>query len=301
MSLMNWNGPMTSIPSRWARPATLALIFALAACGGKKDEAAPAEATPAPAPEATPAEAAGPPKSIDIEAARSRAKTAMFVPAPSEFQAALKATGAAVDMKALIADTDKPLDGRSKPLIALETGRRVASLLITVHDGDKASIEKRLKGAKDALAALGAPAELTAELDKAIADFVAGSIAQSELVPVLDLIALRVQREIEKNAGAEVSTLVQAGLWVQAVHLLSTALDKSGTAGDAAALMRQPTVVRHFTEFLKGSAPAQSGDADVLAVLAEMQKLEVVAVKPELLAEDVKLIAAATGAILARF
>lgn len=291
---------MTATSPRWMRPASLAFALSLAACGGKTEEAAPAP-TPAEASAATPEAPAGPPKSIDIQAARSRAKTAMFVPAPSEFQAALKATGAQVDMKALITDSEKPLEGRSKPLMALETGRRVASLLITVHDGDKPSIEKRLKSAKDALAALGAPPELTAELDKAIADFVAGSIAQSELVPVLDLIALRVQREIEKNAGAEVSTLVQAGLWVQAVHLLSTSLDKAGVAGDAAALMRQPTVVRFFMDFIKGTAPAQSGDADVLAVLAEMEKLEAVAVKPELAVEDVKVISAATGAILARF
>ncbi len=274
----------------------------LTACGGGDK---PADPTPAPetAPtvEATSDTAAGAPKSIDIQTARSRAKTAMFVPAPSEFQAAIKASNVQLDWKALITDGDKPLEGRSKPMLALETGRRFANLLLTVNDGEKSVVEGRVKAARDALNALGAPVDVLADIDKVATDYSAGSLSQAELTSTLDLLSRRVQVEIERGVGAEVSTLVQAGGWVQAVYVLASGLEKAGVAGDAAALMRQPTVLHYFMDFIRTSAPAQGKDPEVLAVLAEMEKLDAVASKPELNVDDVKAIAAATRAIVAKF
>ena len=279
---------------RTLRVSPLVLLLLAAACGGEKKDAAPA---PTPEPVAAPTPA---PTGIDMSATRERAKTAMFVPAPSEFQAALKASGATLDWKSLITDSDRPLEGRNKPMIALETGRRIANLLLTVQDADKPTIERRMKAARDALTALGAPDTVLAEVDKVLADFTAGSIGAAELVPILDMLSHRLQGELA-GAGEDVATLVQAGGWVQAVNLLATGLDRGGITGDAALLMRQPTVLSHFMEFLKKSAPAQGNDPDVLAVLAEMEKLSVIAAKPELVSEDVKAISIATTAIVGRF
>jgi hypothetical protein len=279
----------------------LAAALVLTACGGGETPSTPTPEPTAAGVEATPEAAVGAPKSIDIQAARSRAKTAMFVPAPSEFQAAIKASNVQLDWKALITDGDKPLEGRSKPMLALEAGRRFANLLLTTNDGDKALIEGRAKAARDALGALGAPPELLAEIDKVSHDYSAGSLSQAELTFSLDILSRRVQAEVDKGAGLEVATLVQAGGWVQAVYVLASGLEKAGVAGDAAALMRQPTVLHFFMDFIRSSAPAQSKDPEVLAVLAEMEKLDAVAQKPELGVEDVKAVAAATRAIVAKF
>ncbi len=286
--------------------------FLLLGCSSTEDSAsAPAEpaagaegvAAEAPASPASPvaAGAEAPPSKIDMEAVRNEARTAMFVPAPTEFQAALKAGKVEIDLKSLVTDEDRSLDGKQRTIIALETGVRLSNLLMSVQEGEKATLLNRMKRARAALVALQAPQSLVAEIDKVLGSFGSGDTKVKELGPSLDLLAEKVREELRENADANVATLVEAGGWVQGAHLLSTAIGNAGLAGDSAALLRQPTVLAHFLNFLKDSDPARAGDPDVVAVIKEMEAMQVLASKPELANEDVRQVAVHTGNILARF
>ena len=242
-----------------------------------------------------------PPAKIDIEAARSRGKTAMFVPAPSEFEAALKAANIDADLPSLVGGEDRPLDGRSKPLVALETGRRLANLLMSAGSGEKSALLARMDSARAGLEALGAPPELMAKADKLKEDFQGDVIAGDGLVPALDHLSGELQRELKTGAGDEVATLVQAGGWVQGVNLLTKALEGKDAGPDARALLHQPTVLAHFMGFIKDSAPAKADDPDVAAVIAEMEKMAAIEAKPELTNEDIAALRIHTAAVLARF
>ncbi|MEE2829785.1 MAG: hypothetical protein VX498_11410, partial [Myxococcota bacterium] len=127
------------------------------------------------------------PANIDVAAYRDTARTAMFVPAPSEFQAALKATEASsVDIRAMVVDSERSIADKSKPIIALETGVRLANVLLTAQTGDKAVVLKRMKSAREGLAAIGASDAVMAETDKVIGDFESDTLAVGELSPALD-------------------------------------------------------------------------------------------------------------------
>ena len=98
------------------------------------------------------------------------------------------------------------------------------------------------------------------------------------------------------------ATLVEAGGWLEGVHLLSNGLvEKNEFGADAVALLHQPSVLAYFTEFLRKSAPAEAGDEYVKAVLAEMEKLAEIAKKDVLSGDDVKAVAGHTQTILSRF
>ncbi len=242
--------------------------------------------------------AAEAPTKIDIDAVRDTARTAMFVPAPTEFQAALTASKVDIDLRKLLEDSSRSLEGKSRSIIALEAGVRLSNVLMTAADGDKAQTLARMRSAREALGALQLPADLLAEADKVIGDFEKGAISPAELVPALDVLNERIQDDLVKGNDPNTATLVQAGGWLQGAHLLSRSLADSGTAGDAAALLRQPTVLAHFKDFLNKSG---AGDPRVDAVLAEMTKLEELAAKPELGADDMSAVATHTGNILAQF
>lgn len=283
--------------------AAFASALLLASCsGGDKAAQTPAsEPAAEAAPEGEAAMAVPPPK-IDIEAARKRAKTAMFIPAPSEFQAALKAAKVDLQIRKLVKPAaEGALEGKSKPLVALATGVRISNVVLTVEDGDKDLLIKLMKQAREGLAALSAPETLLSQIDTLTQDFEAGNLQAGELGPSLDLLASRIHEDLKKGAGEDLATLVQAGGWVQTVNLLSTSLSTAGTAGDAANLMKQPTVVAHFREFLANSAQAKAGDEAVLGVLAEMKKLQEVASKKQLDLADIKTVQAASSAILSHF
>ena len=282
-----------------ASSALTTLLLLAAGCGGSSDTSTAAPAPVEVAETATDAPAEAAPK-IDAAAARSRGKTAMFVPAPSEFQSALAAAQVTADLAARIG-ANGSLDGKSKPVVALETGRRIANVLLASKSGSKESISGHMRAAREGLAALGAPDDLLADVDKVVADYESGAIGATELAPSMDLLNQRVQKGLDQGAGGEIATLVQAGGWVQGVHLLSSSLAESGQTGDAASLVHQPSVLAHFTSYIQNSSAAKAQDPDVLAVIAELELLNSIAQKPALEVADLKAVSTHTGNILARF
>jgi len=291
---------MTFDGKNLVRMAALAGALTAFGCGGGTTETPSPEAAPKPADTTGDTETAGAETKIDFEAAKSRGKTAMFVPAPTEFQAALKATGANIDMAKLATGTTRAIDGKSNQIIALETGVRVADLLLTAQTGDKASIGARMTAAREGLSALGGNAAVLKRIDDVKADFEGDVLSADNLGPQLDILARDIQADLDKNVGKDIATLVQAGGWVQGVNLLSGALAENFNA-DAAALMNQPAVLEHFLSFLKDSAPAKAGEESVGAVISEMEKMQALAGKDGLTAEDVTALNGHTKAILAKF
>jgi hypothetical protein len=293
---------MLLLRSSWVAPTSLATLLLLAsACGGEKSS----DPTPAPEPEAAEAPADEAPAAdagtkIDFAAASSRGKTAMFVPAPSEFQIALTSAQVNAPLGGRLGKTSS-LDGKSQPVIALETGRRIANVLLASKDGSKEDVSARMTAARDGLAALGAGDDVLGETDKLIADYASGTIGNDELPPAMDLLNQKVQKALSSGAGDEISTLVQAGGWVQGVHLLSSVLAEGDGSGDGPALVHQPSVLAHFTTFIKQSSAAKAGDADVKVVIAELDAMSEIAKKDSLSTEDLKAVATHTGNIIARF
>ena len=268
-----------------------AFLLTFSACSGDSSSSS-SDAAPAPqVSDAAPNQEAGVTK-IDINAVRDTARMAMFVPAPSEFQAALKATGFT------IVDGPRDLKGKNTAIVALETGVRLANVLLTADSAEKAVVVGRMKSARDGLAALKASAEVLAETDKLIADVSAGTISGAEATPALDVLAGRIQNQLSGSSDETTATLVQAGGWVQGAHLLSTALAQAKQAGDAAALLHQPTVVEHFAAFLR---QAGEGDAAVQSVLGPMDELGKLAAKTELTVDDMTRASELTAAILKAF
>jgi hypothetical protein len=225
----------------------------------------------------------------------------MFVPAPTEFQAALDASKAGLDIRKLVPAEDRDLTGKKAEILALETGVRVGKLLMTVQGGDKAAINKRMSAAREGLVSLNAPPELLADVDKLLKDYESGVLSTKELGPAMDLLSEKIQDQLNEKLGPTIATLVQAGGWLQGANLLATGLSSKNLTGDSAALLHQPTVLQFFMDFLKNSDPARAGDPDVGAVIQEMEKMALIAAKADLSGDDVKAVAGHTSAILARF
>jgi hypothetical protein len=278
----------------------------LAGCGGG-DSTAPAKTGPETAPSTVgdrepeveaPADV---PAKIDIAAVRNDARTAMFVPAPTEFQAALKESAPDVDIRKLVKDSGRTLEGKNSAVLALETGVRISNVLMSVHTGDKAAILARMRSALEGLRALKAPDRILKEVEQVIGEYEGGTLTDPELGPAFDVLAERINDDLQRMSDPNTATLVQAGGWVQGAHLLSTALSGAAISGDAAALLHQPTVLAYFLGFLKESGPGRAGDPQVAAVITEMEAMQILAAKPELSADDVQAVATHTGNILAKF
>ena len=292
----------------------LAIVSLFVGCKSGNNSASESNA-PADEPSATGADAAAPdgadtavesgmadvPTKIDVSAVKEEGRVAMFVPAPTEFQAALQASDIKIDIRKLVKDSGRTLEGKNRSIIALETGVRLSNLLLSVQGQDKTEVINRVKLARDGVEALGLPQEVLSGIDNTIKEYKDGSLSDAELGPVLDILAKGIRDDLADQADPTLATLVEAGGWVQGVYLLSTALGEQGVTGDAADLLHQPTVLAHFTKFIKESDAGRAGDPDVVSVIGELDKMQVIASKAELTSDDVKAVAAHTAAILAWF
>jgi hypothetical protein len=277
-----------------------AMASMVVACGGPAETPAPSQPEEAEAADEE-ARPAVPPQKIDIASVRVRAKTAMFVPAPSEFQAALKASGVDAQLSALITVDNRSIEGKAKAVVALVAGVRVTNVLLAVPTAEKAVALEHLKSARTALGALELSEKLLANLDKAMADFESGRLAAAEISSMMDVYAGQIQKDLQDSAGEQIATLVQAGGWVQGANLIAKTLSEKQEIGDAAALLRQPSLLRFFLDFIKGTPDAKSGDASVVAVIGEMEQMLALTQKDVLTSEDVAQIALHTDNILAQF
>lgn len=253
--------------------------------------------------EAAAVEAVSPdiPTKIDISKVKEEGRVAMFVPAPTEFQAALQASNVEIDIRKLVKGEARSLEGKNRSIIALETGVRLSNLLLCVQVADKEEVIRRVQLARDGVEALGLPAEVLEGIDNTVKEYKNGTLTDSELGPVLDILAKGIRDDLADQADPTLAILVEAGGWVQGVHLLATALGESGLTGDAASLLHQPTVLDHFTKFIKESDAGRAGDPDVLSVIGELEKMQGIASKDTLTIDDVKAVAAHTAAILSWF
>lgn len=284
---------------QYLRVLIAALLLFIAGCSSSSTststDAGPATSTEPAGTAAPPAE--GAPK-IDINAVRETARTAMFVPAPSEFQAALKASGADIDIRKLVVDEKRDLTGKSSAIVALETGVRLANVLLTASASEKDVVLARMAAAREGLVALGASEAVMTETDKVINDFKSGAISGKEVTPALDVLARNIQEQLKGSSDPNTATLVQAGGWLQGAHLLSSSLAGAADVGEAPTLLRQPTVLAYFMTFLES---AGGSDPAVASVLVEMGKLKDLAGSETLGAEQMTQVAAVTGTILKAF
>ncbi len=259
----------------------------------------PAPEAPAPAAAADPSQPV--PEKIDFEASVNTGRTAMFVPAPTEFEAVLAANAPGAKLGAALQTGPVTLTGMSKPLLALETGTRINNALVTAKDGDRSGLAKRIGHAKEGLIALQAAPAVLAEVDSFVVDLNSGALSDTELVPALDVLAESIQDGLIEGRDNNTSTLVQAGGWVQGAHLLAKALEGREITPDAGALFHQSSLVNHFIVFLQLSGPGRSGDPQVLKVIAQMEELREIAGQDPINGEQVARIASLTGEIMVAF
>ena len=273
----------------------LPLLLLLAACKGPPTDAQ------VPGSEPAPAAAQQVPDKIDFMAVSNDGRTAMFVPAPTEFEAVLAANAPGLDLKSMVPSGTRPLAGLSRPLLALETGTRITAVLLTADREDRAGLVTRLKAAREGLVALDAGEAVLKQVDAFVADVESGSLQASELLPALDVLSERIHAELDEHADRTTATLVQAGGWVQGAHLLARALSRGKLSPDAAALFHQGSLVHHFEFFLKASDPARAGDPVVLGVIEKIGELRWLAGQETLTAAQVKEIEVLTGEFIASF
>ncbi|MDP2316037.1 MAG: hypothetical protein Q8P41_24280 [Pseudomonadota bacterium] len=277
---------------------TLILVLALSGCSGETAPETP-PATPEGVggpPDTTPAP---PPPTIAIADLQAQAENIALVPSPAEMQRALEKAGIASGIDKLVKERDFKMDVENKDIVAVRTGVLLADALLTVKDAPNEQLVARLEKVKIGMNALGAGPDIAATIDELNNKIKNEVASRDELLRELDELHGAILPEIKFEAGERAIPLIQAGSWLEGSNLVSEAILTAGKPEAANSLLRQPQIAGYFLKYVQVQG-ADKAPAEVLGQLeTTLKKLQEIASKPVLTAEDVTEVKAQTTAVLA--
>lgn len=246
-------------------------------------------------PEATPAEVAVP-KLAEPETAAP--DTTVLVPSPIETQAALAATGVDVNLADLIDPRSPSETARDADRVAIRTGVVLADMILTVKTSEKDTLLAQVQAIQADMAELKGGSDIDATLKGMNEAITADAVTRDELLKEFDELSSAVIPELTFNGRERIVPLIQAGGWLEGIHLVARAIKATGNLDAANNLLKAPSVAEHFLSYVKSAPEGVDAQAQKTTV-ASLSALHAIASKEAPLTEDdVDTIIAATGAVL---
>ena len=96
-----------------------------------------------------------------------------------------------------------------------------------------------------------------------------------------------VMKELEYDAGAWVSPLIQSGAWLEGTHLVTSALRKEDRYDQADKLLKQTYAVNYFLRFVRHEGRSKAPDAVINKLEATLLNLKEIVNKEQISPKDV--------------
>lgn len=272
----------------------IATLVLLLACSGSEPVAEP---VPAP----VPVEAANPEDPpVDLQKLADEADEVALVPSPAETQKALEASGIDVKLANLIPKHTFDLEASDLDHAAVRTGVVLADVLLTVKTAEKADLLKRVSAVQKGMDQLGGGADIHAVLEDIKERVEADAVTRDELLKEFDELSGAVIPELEFNGQKRVVPLIEAGSWLEGANLVARAVQGAENKGAAESLLKAPTVVDYFIEYVKTDGSGKAPPAVTQKLEESLHELKALAAKPEPLNdEDIAKVVSVTNAVLA--
>ncbi len=273
------------------RIPTLMTAMVMVACSGSEPEAPSA---------ATPNEVAKPaaPAVPSLDELRKSAENIALVPSPAEMQKALSSAGIEAQLSELVAERDLKMDVPNKDQVAVRTGVVLADMLLTVRKADKDKLVAQFGQIKVGMAELGAGGDIAATIDDIVGRIQNDAVSRDELVKELDELSGAIIPEVEYEAGDWAVPLIQAGSWLEGSNLVAGALKTAGTYDKATDLLKQPSVVDYFLQYVRTEGSDKAPSQVVTQLEKTLLTLKEICAKPTLGEDDVVTIQSATTSVL---
>ena len=274
---------------------TLSMLTLLTAClsGGEVEPPAPE-----PAAEEAPKHPETP--DIDVKTMEAEAEDIALVPSPVETQKALEASGIDVKLATLIPKHKFDLKADNLDHAAVRTGVMLADVLLTVKTAETAVLLKRIDGVQHGMDQLKGGKDIRLTLDDIKERLEAEAVTRDDLLKELDELSGAVIPELKFNGQDRVVPLIEAGSWLEGANLVARAVKGAENKRAAESLLKAPTVVDYFIEYVKTDGSDKAPEAVTRKLEESLLELKVVSSKKEPLDDaDIEKVIQVTNAVLA--
>jgi len=276
---------------------THCLLSLLLACSGGEGPTEPAPA-PAPAKEAPKANPETP--EVDVEKMKKEADEIALVPSPVETQKALEGSGVDTQLATLIPKHQFDLAADNVDHAAVRTGVVLADVLLTVKTAKKGVLVKRVEAVRTGMNQLKGGKDIDLTLVDIKDRLEAEAVTRDDLLKEFDELSGAVIPELEFNGKSRVVPLIEAGSWLEGSNLVARAVKKAGKKEAAEKLLKAPTVVDYFLEYVRTDGSDKAPEAVTKKLEESLLELKTVAEKTEPLSDDdIDTVIRVTNAVLA--
>jgi hypothetical protein len=274
------------------RPHRLSLLALLAACSGTSrtpDHEVEEEQKPT-NPE-TP--------TLDMAGMAQGADHAALVPSPIETQRALEASGIETQLATLIPEHKFVMEQGDPDRAAIRTGVVLADLLLTTKTSTKEEMVARLQQIAKGMEQLQGGADIQATISDLVNRVQTDAVTRDELLKEFDELSGVVIPELEFNGQKRVVPLIEAGSWLEGAHLVATALRSAEKKDAAEKLLKAPTVVDYFLQYVTTEGADKAPEAVTKKLEESLKTLKSLAEKSEPLTEaDLATVVQVTNDVL---
>lgn len=264
--------PQVRLQAGWWSLAAL-----LVACSGGTAEHKPADKPPeAPAP--TSANPELPP--IDLAVMAAESDKVALVPSPVETQKALEASGISTQLASLIPKHDFDMANAGQDHAAVRTGVVLADLLLTTKTAKKEELVERLNAIDAGMKQLGGGDDISSTLKDYVSRIETDAVTRDELLKEFDELSGVIIPELEFNGSDRVVPLIEAGSWLEGANLVARALKSSTNKGAGEKLLKAPSVVDYFIQYVRNEGAARAPDAVTKKLDEALTTLKTLAEKP---------------------
>ncbi len=240
-----------------------------------------------PAPGVDPTAAPPPPASIPLD---SQAKARVLAPSPREMEAAVRKAGIADALGPLIPERAYKMDSAAASIIAVRTGVVLADAILTPATAPKEQFVARLELLNSGMKSVGMGAGLVATMQDMLTRVKNDAASRDDFVAEVDAVASQMVPDEGWGPTDRSGPLVQAGAWLEAANLVSTAIIAANKPEAASSLLQQKDVPEYFLKYIETDAPAEADRAVLVQLKLTLTDLRDLSNKPVLTMDDVQKI-----------
>lgn len=278
------------------RPGLWSVLMLTACSGG--GETPPPDPKPTEQPAKPPGNPEQPP--VDAKTLQEHHEKIALVPSPVETQKALEASGIATQLATLIPKHEFDFANAGTDHAAVRTGVVLADLLLTTKTATKEELVARLADIDKGMTQLGGGADIASTLKDASDRITTDAVTRDDLLKEFDELSGVVIPELEFNGQDRVVPLIEAGSWLEGANLVAQALKASKQPGTAERLLKAPSVVDYFIEYVKTDGAAKAPEAVTKKLEEALLELKAVSEKAEPLDDkDLETVIRVTNDVLA--
>ena len=234
---------------------------------------------------------------LDLKQIEEASEKVELVPSPLKMQAEIEKAGISDELATFIRKEAIKTDVEDKEQLAIRCGILLTDLTLSIKRTEPPVILSQLTELKKGMNTLKTGSDIQTVIQELINTVQKPNFDRNAMLQELDDLASVLIPEIKHESEEWIVPLIQAGTWIEGIHLVSSAAVANGKVKDLS-FLKQPGVARYFLRYVDREGRTKAPPVVMQKVKATLQMLEKVAKQDKISQEDLKSVQSETKTLL---